>query len=53
MSLATAPKDTGPTRSLKDGALAGMSEGMFVTLVMLVWRYALSTISLPDVLAEW
>ena len=40
-------------RSLRYGALAGLSAGIFMTLVMIILRFLLNTVSLPEVLAEW
>jgi cytochrome c553 len=37
---------------LRYGAMAGLSAGMFMTLVMIVLQFLLNTVSLPEVLAE-
>ena len=42
-----------PPRSLKYGALAGLGAWMIMTLVMIVLRFLLNTVSLPEVAAEW
>lgn len=41
-----------PQRSLKYGLMAGLAAGVMMTLVMIVLRFALDTISVPEVLAE-
>ena len=38
---------------MRYGALAGLSAGMFMTLAMIVLRFVLNTVSLPEVLADW
>ncbi len=40
-------------RSLKLGALAGFTSGLIMIVVMLITRFLLNTISLPELLSDW
>ena len=40
-------------RSLKLGALAGFTSGLIMIVVMLITRFVLNTISLPELLSDW
>ena len=39
-------------RSLKCGLIAGLGAGAMMTLVMMVLRFTLDTISIPEILAD-
>lgn len=47
------PSETQPRRDFKRGALAGAGAGLIMTVVMMVTRFVLNAVSLPELLSEW